>query len=102
MKPLLEYLKERDFKKAYEAYIDAARTGNRAIVWKFLEKYPKAVDYVPTNGRTALMEAAASGHIPVAKLLLERGAAINAASSIGWTPLFHAAVNEQTGMIAFL
>jgi hypothetical protein len=50
-------------------------------------------------GWTALMYAARGGHLEIARLLLERGASVNASNSKGWTPLMFASwlptPNEQ-------
>lgn len=42
------------------------------------------------NGLTALLAATSAGHTDIVKLLLERGADVDCADSLGVTPLFMA------------
>ena len=51
----------------------------------------------------ALQQAAASGQVPDAESILETQAGlVNCRDSRGWTPLYYAAFNGQTGMIQIL
>ncbi len=57
------------------------------------------VDAVNAADETPLMMAALRGDLPSARLLLERGAAINRP---GWTPLHYAASGPEPKMVALL
>jgi len=76
----------------------AAARGHEAGV-RFLLEQKAAVDNAcvekenPMQGRTALMEAAANGSLPVALLLLEAKAAVNAKDVNQHTPFMFAAKN---------
>jgi ankyrin repeat protein len=51
---------------------------------------------------TALIMAAGNGSIPMAELLLSRGADVNASTDYGYTPLMGAAHHGQTEMVRWL
>src|SRR5690606_1223799 len=53
-------------------------------------------------GHTALMWAAAAGHVDVARLLLDAGASANARSTAGDTPLHFAAAGGDAALIDLL
>ena len=53
------------------------------------------VDCADDFGTTALMEAAAHGHLAVLRALIDAGAQVNAQNSVGWTALFHAAASND-------
>ena len=72
----------RDVPKAERrAFIVAAENGRLESVRRILDENPDAVhwrDIEPMGGATALINAAAGGHTEVARLLLDRGADVNA------------------------
>ena len=69
----------------------AAFEGKRDHVEKLTSDCTKAeLDTADKAGWTALMYAARGGHLDVARLLLERGASVNASNSKGWTALMFA------------
>eukprot|EP00808_Paulinella_micropora_P032149 g71062.t1 len=51
---------------------------------------------------TCLMGAAMGGHVPVARLLVERKAGLDAASTSGWTALHWSAMCDKPAMVQFL
>jgi len=57
---------------------------------------------IANDGSTALHEAAQFNRLDEVKLLLEKGAAINAANNVGITPLHLAALAGHTDMVALL
>jgi len=56
------------------------------------------VNRVDKHGRTALMVAIS---IEIARLLTEHGAEIEVRDNNGWTPLMHAAINNDADLIKF-
>jgi len=88
-------------------FVLAAGDGKNAAVNDFLDKYPDAID---TPGgedhfyvlRTALMQAAENASVDTVKLLLNRGANINAANVEGQTALYHAARSGKTEIVKAL
>jgi ankyrin repeat protein len=69
----------------------ASRTGNASIVKALLVHGADANAREPRQQQTALMWAAAHGHVDVVKALLEAHAAPSARSNGGFTPLLFAA-----------
>ena len=57
---------------------------------------------IANDGSTALHEAAQFNHLDEVKLLLKKGAAINAANNVGITPLHLAALAGHTDMVTLL
>jgi len=68
----------------------AARTGKVDAVNTLLEAGAKVDLKESWNGQTALMWAAAAGHGPVVKALIDKGANIRGTSNSGMTPLMFA------------
>ena len=81
--------------------LDAARTGNTALVKELLAHGadPNTRD---KNARTPLMEAAFGGYTDAVRALLDYGAHVDAADSAGWTPLFWAAFSRRTEAVRML
>jgi ankyrin repeat protein len=64
----------------------AVGSGDVALARQVLDRQPDLVDCTDFDGWTPLHEAARDGQIPVAKLLLSRGADINATNDDGDSP----------------
>ena len=80
----------------------AAHAGSVGVLEYIVNLHPALVDDKDADGCTALMLALMKAHTEAAKLLLDRGAAVNIASSDGGTALHHAAGagdDELCGMI---
>jgi ankyrin repeat protein len=69
----------------------AADSGDTSAVSSLLDQAIDANTQFPILGSSPLILAAAKGHPEVVRLLLDRGAHINATDHTGWTPL-HAAI----------
>ena len=54
------------------------------------------------NGWTCLMTAACNGHLDICRLLIDKGAQVEAINSIGWTPLHQAARYGYVGIVRLL
>jgi ankyrin repeat protein len=78
----------------------AGRNGRTSIVDALLDQGVPVDAGLP--GFTALMHAAAYGHVGTARFLIEHGADVNAVSTNGRTPLELAKENKRTEMIALL
>nr|MBI3612801.1 ankyrin repeat domain-containing protein [Nitrospirota bacterium] len=59
-------------------------------------------DNTPRPGLTPLMIAAWNDHLPIVRLLLDRGADINAVDPEGWTALHFAALYGRTSIVQLL
>jgi len=83
----------------------AARDGDNDSIEKILNRYPGAADAFDIRvyvQQTPLMHAAGSSHIETMKLLIARGADVNADNPHGWTPLHVAARHGSTEAVRFL
>ncbi len=60
------------------------------------------INAADANGRTALIEAAWSGHLAIVKLLLSRGAEVNSADKSGFTALMRAAEEGYSSIASTL
>jgi ankyrin repeat protein len=68
----------------------ASQAGNTQAVKQILDQHPEAInmwDIWVYVRQTPLMHAAAGGHLDTMKLLIDRGADVNAINDNGWTPL---------------
>ncbi|PMD55239.1 ankyrin, partial [Hyaloscypha bicolor E] len=52
--------------------------------------------------RTPLYRASMNGHVDIVKLLLEKGADVNAADRDGQTPLYRAFANRHVDIVKLL
>jgi hypothetical protein len=64
---------------------DAARKGDLGRVQRLLDKDPAAVHAQTGYGGTALIDAAARGHVEVVRYMLLKGADLNHRNLHGWT-----------------
>ena len=84
------------------AIMTASRTGNLEAVKALLAYEPDLNLQENRRGQTALMWAIEQGHPQVAKLLIERGADVNARSKNGFTPLLFAAQQNDLDSVRTL
>ncbi|PZP28506.1 MAG: hypothetical protein DI603_19190 [Roseateles depolymerans] len=77
----------------------AAREQARAALQALLTSPKLDVDRPNGNNETALMLAAIRGSLPLAQLLVQRGASVNRP---GWTPLHYAASGPDNGVATWL
>ena len=86
--------------------IEAADDGNRDFVLTLLAEYGADVNLKSTarydKGATALMKAAAKGHLNVVEILAEFNAEVNVQNDKGETALMMAAENNHDGVVEFL
>ena len=79
----------------------AAISGGRSASVRFLSLVRFLVnigaDIIAEDGETALMQAAREGDLAVMRLLVDRGADVNARTDRGWTALMSAASGELVG-----
>lgn len=87
--PLAELARENDEKSA-------------AIAQALISKGAKLEAHLPPNMETPLYRAAVLGNLHVAKVLVSRGAKINATDKFGSTPLHAAASAGRVEMVKFL
>ena len=80
---------------------DAAGQGDTEKVRALLQSNPAAL-YARDGGTTALHEAARAGHLAVVKLLVEKGANLNATDFSGLTPLKLALGRRKTEVADYL
>ena len=79
-----------------------SRTGNLEAVKTLLAYEPDLNQPENRRGHTALMLAIEQGHSQVAKLLIERGADVNARSNTNFTPLLFAAQRNDLDSVQAL
>lgn len=81
---------------------DAAFKGDTKEVRALLDKDPALARAADENGWTPLHAAADAGHTELVKLLVAKGAVIDAKTKVGWTPLMTAACNGRKEAAALL
>lgn len=86
---------------SYE-YRFAAVDGDTAFLSEQLDKGLDVNLEMPVLHTTLLIYAAAHGHTETVKMLVDRGADVNAADVTGWTPLHAAAYGGHPEIIRFL
>ena len=88
------------------ALIDAIASGKEAIAAEMIMKLPDGTfdEEIAFEGRsrTLLMWASATGNVHAIKVLLQRGAAIDARSTLGGTPLMIACQEGQLSSLEIL
>ncbi|KAJ5496476.1 hypothetical protein N7463_008463 [Penicillium fimorum] len=91
----------RDPISSKENFIAAVKASQHQLVQTFLSKGAD-VNYQNTEGQTALMAAATSGHEPITRLLLEYGAKIDTRAVKGETALAIAAARGYDRIVRIL
>lgn len=84
-----------------DAWLGQAGAGDKASVTAFLAsgQDPNVRD---AGGNTALMNAAAGGHVDVVRMLLEKGAQVNVKNESGTTALAAAILNDHAAVVGLL
>lgn len=75
------------FNRVLEAIESSTATGDTAEVELLIKEDPRVVNSTDKVGVTLLHIAADCGHAEAAKLLISHGAAVNARTTFGSTPL---------------
>ncbi|MFI3244654.1 MAG: ankyrin repeat domain-containing protein, partial [Akkermansia sp.] len=84
----------------WEQLRQAAQQGDTSSILTTLEKNPNFdLEDANKEGETALILACKNGHWDTAKLLIEKGASINACTKIGWTPFLYCALAQQEELV---
>lgn len=78
-----------------------AKVGDALAVQRMVEQ-GACVEAVATDGTSALMTAAAAGHLEVVRVLLMHNAKVNATNEAGDTPLHFAATQQAPEVIVLL
>ncbi len=78
-----------------KALISAVRAQNQRAAQQLLRLNPELVNAQDGGGSTLLHHAAGFGTVATLKLLLDKGAGVNAANRMGSTPLHWAAADEE-------
>lgn len=73
----------------------AASSGHVQKVRRILDHFPGAVHLKDKEGRTPLHLAVINGHHETVKVLVNRGANVDARDKSGWMPLHHAAEHDH-------
>lgn len=84
------------------SYLGAAFNGNIVLVQHLLNEGEPVDTRDPKYGATALIYAAQEGHTDIVKLMLDRGADINAKSKIDQTALMQAAYYKRYDTVKLL
>ena len=95
------HLRQYDLKEKTPALLEAVRNGSIADCAKLLNNglTPNAAD---DTGQTALMVAASTNRLDIAKFLIEQGADVNKRSASGLTALHYAALENGAQMARLL
>ena len=87
---LLPLVKRLTAKKTGTALIDAVNRGDAETLEKLLARGMSADATNDLMGRTPLIVATMNGQVPFVRILLARGANVNATDMEGWTALRYA------------
>jgi ankyrin repeat protein len=86
-----------------QSVIAAAKSGNAVALREMLAEKPELANALDSDGRSALMLAAAAGHEAAVKALLDARANVDATGrDRRWTALLHAAKNGHVAVAAAL
>ena len=83
-------------------FLKAAKKGNKDKVQELLKQNPNIIEAKDTSNTTALIWAAAYGHIDIVELLLKSGANIEAKNTYNNTALILAAYNGHINIVELL
>ena len=85
--------------------IDIAKSGNMNELQTLSDTYDLSTiinTAKDKDGKTALMWASCNGHEAVVRLLIEKGADVNAKNNNGWTALMRASDNGNEAVVRLL
>lgn len=82
--------------------LEAAEQGNLKTVTDLIESGASPNAKLQSEGSSALMLASAKGHTEMAKVLIDKGADVNAAKPNGWTALMGAASSGHLDIVKML
>lgn len=85
-----------------EQFIEACKEGNLSKAEELLEQGARIEARDGSDHQTGLVFAAYKGHVSIIKMLIKRGAEINATDDKGWTALSEASYMGKTAVVAFL
>ena len=86
-------------------FYDACVNGDYNTVLHLLSKniqIDTSSEVYKTAGYTPLMVAAMAGHVPICRLLLDKGVNVNSRSDFGGTALHGAVSNDEVGVVNLL
>jgi len=90
-----------------KTFHDSCKRGDRKTVISFLNNNPDAIDTPSKEGWTALIIACHKGENEIARLLIEKGANVNAVNNKGTTVFMYAKtpiqnVHKDTSLLSYL
>ena len=95
------HLRQYDLKNNTPALLEAVRNGSEVECRQILQ-HDETINSTDDTGQTALMAAASSNRLDLAKLLIEHGADVNQSSASGLTALHYAALENHHEMAKLL
>ena len=85
-----------------ESFIEACRAGDLGEARRLLDEGASIEARDGSDHQTAIVWAAGKGHLAVVKMLVERGADINAQDDKGWTALSESSYDGHTEVVELL
>jgi|GEM_PF-3296396 len=85
-----------------EQFIEVCKAGNLSKATELLEQGARIEARDGYDHQTALVFSANRGHLSIVKMLISKGADINATDDKGWTALSEASYRGKTAVVAFL